>query len=127
MLADLHRRNILIGLYSSRGKVTLRPSLEHAGVLRNFNVVIDGGYVKNHKPHPEGVLKVLELLNVTPGDSVIIGDTTADILAGKAAGCALTIGITHGLGTRESLERAGADHVVDSLHELIPIISSMVS
>ena len=69
-----------------------------------------------------GLHDVLTLLNVKPGDSVMVGDTTSDIAAGKAAGCAQTIAITHGLGTRESLEKSGADHIVTSLPDILPLI-----
>ena len=56
-----------------------------------------------------------------------VGDTLADIGAAKAAGLALSIGITHGFGTREVFEAAGADRVIDSLRELPAIISSAAS
>jgi pyrophosphatase PpaX len=121
-LSSLRDKGIVSGLYSSRGKATLRPSLEHMQVLKYFDAVIDGGDVQNHKPHPEGVLKALEILGVSPQDSAMIGDSHADIEAGKAAHCALTIGITHGLGSRTSLEEAGADHIVDSLKDILPIL-----
>jgi|SRR3989338_8354110 len=91
-------------------------------LLDYFDAIVDSSDVEKHKPHPEGVLKVLTPLNVKPEDSVMVGDTTADIAAGKAAGCAQTIAITHGLGTRESLEKSEVDHIVTSLPDILPLI-----
>ncbi len=121
VLATLRGRGILIGACSIRGKM-IHTMLEHVQVLAHFDAVIDSSNVVKHKPHPEGVLKVLELLNVKAENAVMIGDTSSDIEAGKAAGCSLTIAITHGLGTLESLEESGADHVVTSLPDILPLI-----
>jgi len=48
-----------------------------------------------------------------------VGDMNVDILMGRNAG-AKTCGVTYGNGTREELEEAGADYIVDSMTD-IPI------
>lgn len=45
-------------------------------------------------------------------DSVMVGDTHLDIEAGKANRMA-TIGVTWGYGSREELEKAGADRILE--------------
>jgi len=52
-----------------------------------------------------------------PINPVIIGDTKYDIIGAKESGIA-SIGITWGYGTREELQTAGADVIVDSMEEL---------
>ena len=117
VLALLRSRGMKLGVCSSRGH-SLKPSLSHTSIAHHFDAVIDAHDVTYHKPHPEPVLKTLELLGVLPENAAMIGDTSADIAAAKAAGLAITIGITHGFHEREILEKAGADHVIDSLREL---------
>ncbi len=51
-----------------------------------FDFVICGGEVTNYKPHPEPVLRTLNALECAPHTAIMIGDSAADILAGKAAG-----------------------------------------
>jgi pyrophosphatase PpaX len=51
-----------------------------------FDFVICGCEVTNYKPHPEPVLRTLQALECTPQTAIMIGDSAADILAGKAAG-----------------------------------------
>jgi pyrophosphatase PpaX len=51
-----------------------------------FDFVICGGEVANYKPHPEPVLRTLQALECAPDAAIMIGDSAADILAGKAAG-----------------------------------------
>ena len=51
-----------------------------------FDFVICGGEATNYKPHPEPVLRTLQALECAPDAAVMIGDSAADMLAGKAAG-----------------------------------------
>jgi pyrophosphatase PpaX len=51
-----------------------------------FDFVICGGEVANYKPHPEPVLRTLLALECAPDAAIMIGDSAADVLAGKAAG-----------------------------------------
>jgi pyrophosphatase PpaX len=51
-----------------------------------FDFVICGGEVTKYKPDPEPVLRTLHALQCAPDAAIMIGDSAADILAGKAAG-----------------------------------------
>jgi phosphoglycolate phosphatase len=54
---------------------------------------------------------------VLPAEVVMVGDTPADLMMGRAAGCGLTVGVlTGGLG-RSALE-PHADIVLDTIHAL---------
>jgi phosphoglycolate phosphatase-like HAD superfamily hydrolase len=70
------------------------------------------------KPHPETALSILRQLSIPPQEAIFIGDTVADMMTGKKAGLALTIGILEGgITPREELEKV-ADVVLDSIREL---------
>jgi phosphoglycolate phosphatase/AHBA synthesis associated protein len=56
------------------------------GVQHLFDFVICGGEAASYKPHPDPVLRTLRALDCAPQAAVMIGDSAADILAGKAAG-----------------------------------------
>lgn len=83
-----------------------------------FDAIVSGDDDVKDKPDPEPVDLALARLDIAADRAVIVGDLATDIQAGKSAGLAATIGITHGFGTRESLEAVGADYVIDSLAEL---------
>jgi phosphoglycolate phosphatase/pyrophosphatase PpaX len=57
-----------------------------------FDVVITGDDVTHPKPHPEGILLAMEQLRAKASDTIYVGDSDADILAGRAAGL-LTVGV----------------------------------
>ena len=73
------------------------------------------------KPAPDAVLVALSALHCAPAHALMVGDTPADILAGKAAGTA-TCAVTYGFGTRQALLQCAPDYVIDAFGELVPLV-----
>ena len=68
------------------------------------------------------VQQALERLNVQDrSQAVLIGDRLHDAEGARACGIDC-IGGTFGFGSREELESAGANHVVDRVDELLPLL-----
>lgn len=120
-LDTLRQNKMKIGILSTR-LGTLVATLEHVGIRDHCDAIVGGKDVKNVKPDPEGLFKILRMLDADASHAAMIGDTVQDIGAGKNAGVALTIGVTHGFGKRDALEEAGADHIVDRIPDITPIL-----
>lgn len=119
ILRTLQSQGLRLALYTSRTK-HVEESLETVGIDPNlFEVILNGAMVKKGKPDPEGVEIILEKMQLQPGEVAMVGDAAVDILLGKNAGLAQTVGITHGFGTRGELEAAKPDGIIDSLQELL--------
>jgi phosphoglycolate phosphatase len=73
------------------------------------------------KPAPDTILTALAALHCAPPHALMVGDTPADILAGKAAGTT-TCAVTYGFGRREALVQCAPDYVVDTFGELVPLV-----
>jgi HAD superfamily hydrolase (TIGR01549 family) len=73
------------------------------------------------KPAPDTVLAALAALDCAPSSALIVGDTTADVLAGKAADIK-TCAVTYGFGKREDLLQCAPDHLIDSFAELVDVL-----
>src|SRR5438874_2624275 len=65
----------------------------------------------------EPILKALEFLKVKPDEAIMVGDTKADIMAGKNAGVK-TVAALYGFGG-EALRRLAPDYSITDLIELI--------
>ncbi|QBI18147.1 HAD family hydrolase [Egibacter rhizosphaerae] len=75
------------------------------------------------KPAPDVVLAALDGLGTAPSPtSWMIGDTTDDLEAGRAAGLS-TAGVATGAHEREWLETAGPRCVVDRIDELVAMLT----
>jgi phosphoglycolate phosphatase len=92
--------------------------LSHLAMDGLFDIVLCAGEVNPPKPHPETILTVCRQLGIDPKEAAMVGDSVTDMMMGKRAGVALTIGILEGGVTpREELEKV-ADLIVDSIRDL---------
>jgi phosphoglycolate phosphatase len=73
------------------------------------------------KPAPDTLLAALAILHCAPAHALMVGDTPADILAGKAAGTR-TCAVTYGIGRREALLQCAPDYLIDTFAELLTLV-----
>jgi HAD superfamily hydrolase (TIGR01509 family) len=76
------------------------------------------------KPAPDTVLAALAALHCAPPHALMVGDTPADVLAGKAAGTK-TCAVTYGFGTHETLSQCAPDYVIDTFGELAALVREL--
>ena len=75
------------------------------------------------RPAPDLVLTALLRTGASSVAAVaVVGDTVSDVLSGRAAGAGLVVGVTTGAHTREQLTEAGADVVLDGVHQLAELL-----
>ena len=109
------------------GVVTTKESEQAEIVLRRlalipfFQHVQGGSPGLRLKPAPDTILAALAALHCAPPHAMMVGDTPADVLAGKAAGTK-TCAVTYGFGTRDALLKCAPDHVIESFRELVDLV-----
>ncbi|WP_102262448.1 HAD family hydrolase [Mesobacillus jeotgali] len=92
LLIELKKRGYKLGIVTGKARKSLDISLEYLELNNIFDVIVTGDDVVLPKPHPEGVNKALEELGVSNTEAIFLGDSDADILAGKHANVP-TIGV----------------------------------
>ncbi|HOV06333.1 MAG TPA: HAD family hydrolase [Anaerolineaceae bacterium] len=102
---------------SARDAGTTATFLNQFNLQQYFVEVVTNQTCPHTKPYPDPVIYAAQKMDLSPRDCVMIGDTTVDILAGKRAG-AQTVGVLCGFGTAKELQRAGADVILNDLHEV---------
>ena len=90
-LNSLKGRGIKLGLISNSTRLIVSAILINFGLKKYFNAVVTMDDVKRRKPAPDMALKACRLLKVKPENTILVGDTKNDIIAGKRAGC-ITVG-----------------------------------
>lgn len=73
------------------------------------------------KPDPAGIFLILEELGIEKEECLYIGDSEADIKAGRAAGVD-TVGVLWGFRTKEVLEAQGATYIIDKPEKIYSIV-----
>jgi phosphoglycolate phosphatase len=102
---------------SNKPEGFVRQILESLNGLHRFEAIVGGDSLKSKKPDPEGLNLILEQLNVSADEAILIGDSPVDIETGKRAGV-YTCVVNYGLGFAEEIDAAKPDYSIDCLSEL---------
>ena len=85
LLLYLKREGYKLAIVTGKARRSLEISLDCLNMKDVFDVIITGDDVELPKPNPEGINKVLSLLNIKNNEAVFLGDSDADIKAGLEA------------------------------------------
>jgi phosphoglycolate phosphatase len=96
--------------------------LNDLDLLKYFDLVLGSDSTPEKKPSPVPIRHVMERLNVSEKESVIVGDSNFDIEAGRAAGIK-TIAVTYGYRPLELLKNA--DYIINSFDEIIDCLKEI--
>lgn len=120
-LESLKGAGLLLGVVTSKGVPAARMGLGLFDLEPLLDTLVTYEDTPRHKPHPDPLLVACERLGIEPAQALYVGDAVVDILAGKAAR-ARTAGVTWGAGTRESLENAAPDYLLEEMGELLAVV-----
>jgi pyrophosphatase PpaX len=124
LLKWLKSMDIKVGIVTGKARKSLDISMEKLEMDHMFDVIITGDDVDRPKPHPEGILKAISSLEVVKEQTIFVGDSHADIKAGKDAGI-ITIGVLW-LPTVQSLTfEPSPDYLFKNTFELVNLIKSL--
>lgn len=121
MLSNLEKRQIKLGIVTSKGKPGTKRTTAFTGIDRFMDVIITAHDLLKHKPDPEPLLHAVEFLGAHVSRTIYIGDSRFDILTGRNAG-ARTLGVTWGLASREEMVSLQPDGIIDRWDELMKYI-----
>ena len=121
-LGRLRRSDIGLAVVTNSGRAAAQFLFDKYKLAEYFDVILTRDDVRVMKPHPEGILKAIELLGVTNSDALFVGDSTIDIKAARAAGVKIAA-VTTGHYSAEKLQSEGADYIIGSLSELDALLN----
>lgn len=114
-------RPVVLAVVTNKPESISNEILDKFGMRDYFSIVVGPESVKNLKPDPEGILKVLDFTNSSPSQTLMIGDSKADVLAARAAGVDICARLG-GLGNQEQLIASQPDFFIKRLDDLISIL-----
>lgn len=119
LLGRLRARVGTFAVATSDDRHPTERTLAALGVAHEFAALACADDGLRTKPLPDPVLHLCAALGIPPDRTAVVGDSPADLLMGRAAGVARSIGVLTGVGDRATLEPL-ADLVLGSIEELAP-------
>ena len=120
-IETLKEKGYKLGIVTTKMRQTVEMGLKLTGLKESFPVVVTLDDVSNAKPDPEPINKALEQLDSTASETLMVGDNTHDILAGKNAGTK-TAGVAWTIKGKEVLEALEPDFMLTEMREILDII-----
>ena len=95
LLDHLHTSNLRMGLVTQKARdfqidgrrAGAALETQQMGVQHMLGVIVGSDDVTNPKPDPEPMQQAMDRLGARPQETLVVGDTAADMLSAQAAGC----------------------------------------
>ena len=120
LIQSLYNRGIPLALLTSKDELEMKNDFLPLGIMKYFKYTVTAESTKKHKPHPEPMLKILEMACYKPGEAVYIGDSIYDMQCANSAGvdCILA------LWSREGVDGIEATYYAKAPKDVWNIINS---
>lgn len=122
-IQELKERNYKVGIVTTKMRKAVEPGLVKGRLEQFFDVIVTYDDVKNTKPDPEPIELALKLIGSSAEETIMVGDNSHDILAGKNAGTK-TAGVAWTIKGRDYLEQYGPDYILDNMRDLLAIVEA---
>jgi phosphoglycolate phosphatase len=86
MVGVLRQRGVSLAIVSTKFRYRIEKILKRCELGGQFDVIVGGEDVAEHKPDPARLLLALARLSVRPNEAVYVGDHVVDAEAAKRAG-----------------------------------------
>ena len=116
-LQTLQAAGLALACVTNKPVAFAKPLLAQLGLAEFFSHVFGGDSFARKKPDPMPLLKACEALGTLPGRTLMVGDSSNDAAAARAAGCPVVL-VTYGYNHGQPARNVDADRFVDSLAQL---------
>ena len=116
-LQRLADRGLKLACLTNKPIAFALPLLRMKGLDRFFQAVFGGDSFERRKPDPLPLLKTCEALGVAPAHTLMLGDSSNDARAARAAGCPVVL-VSYGYNHGKPVQAVDADGVIDRLDQL---------
>ena len=118
-LDRLSAEGIKLGVVTNKEARFAHRLLVRHGISAYFDVLVAGDSLPVKKPHPAGVHRALDALQVAPIDAALVGDSAIDVRTARAAGVQGWL-VTYGYGAVDPESAERPDRLVAAISDLDP-------
>jgi phosphoglycolate phosphatase len=124
-LQALRTQGLRLACLTNKPTAFARPLLAQKGLQGFFDHAFGGDAFARKKPDPLPLLETCKALGTVPARTLMVGDSSNDAAAARAAGCPVVL-VSYGYNHGQAVADAGADAVIDSLAELPALLPGLL-
>ena len=122
-LDALKAMGLPLGVITNKARDFTMPLLERTGLMPYMQVAVAGDMLPKPKPDPMPLVWACGRMNVSPADTLMIGDSVHDFKAGKAAGCKVFL-VPYGYNEGQDVQGLAADAIVASIFDAAKLLQT---
>jgi phosphoglycolate phosphatase len=122
-LRQLRERGLKMACLTNKPQSFAEPLLASKGLDGFFTWVFGGDAFERKKPDPLPLLKTCEAMGIEPRHTLMVGDSSNDAQAARAAGCPVVL-MTYGYNHGVSVDAVDCDGRLNALTELNALLSA---
>ena len=123
LLDALIARGVKLGIVSNKIDFAVRE-LSAAYFGERMQVAVGDDPSRRRKPAPDSVLEAMRRLDVTPEETVYVGDSDVDVLTARNAGVTCCA-VSWGFRSEACLREAGATHIAATPEALLATLLAL--
>lgn len=116
----LSKNGARVALCTNKPYELTEKLLKHLGAWERFEIILGGDSLPTKKPDPAPLVHIMQHCGVSADNTLMIGDSTFDIIAGKAAGTA-TCAVTFGNHDKNTLQDEHPDFMIEQLSQILSL------
>ena len=119
LLTIIEENNTPWGIVTNKPGWLTMPLLDALSLSDRAACIISGDTLEKRKPHPDPLLHACKILNLSPENTIYLGDDPRDIYAGNAAGMYTCVAKFGYIDSMYDTDLWGADFSIDSPDQLM--------
>ncbi|GAB1394843.1 phosphoglycolate phosphatase [Rhodocyclaceae bacterium] len=112
-----------MSIITNKAQAFTLPLLERTGLMPYMQVAVSGDQLPKPKPDPMPLVWACGRMNVSPADTLMIGDSVHDFHAGRNAGCKVFL-VPYGYNEGQDVRGLAADAIVASILDAAKLIQT---
>lgn len=120
-LQNLKQQGFSLNIITNKPEKFIAPILHSLNIEDLFSLMLGGDSLAEKKPSPAPLLHAMALLNVTPQESMMIGDSGNDINAAHTANVD-SVGLTYGYNQGQDIRVHKPTYVLERFDDLVSVL-----
>jgi HAD superfamily hydrolase (TIGR01509 family) len=116
LLRYLQKRKVPCALFTGKGIHTTTITMQAFALMPYFEYVVTGNDVVNHKPAPEGIMKIMKHFSLRKEEVLMVGDSVGDVKAAREAGIKIAVVLWDSY-SKERVQQMKTDYAFNSVKE----------
>ncbi|MDR3303676.1 MAG: HAD family hydrolase [Treponema sp.] len=124
LVGQLRHKKVKTAVLTNKPDPVARKVIDGLFASSSFDIIHGDVPGAPRKPDPTSTWEIILELDATPRETIFVGDSEIDLETARASGCH-SLAVSWGFRSREVLQKAGAERIIDAPGELLPVIDGV--